>query len=113
MSQANTIDQVLVRLEAIISDSIKTGNRAGYFAALYHKVTASVKEGIVNGRFEDGSRMERLDVIFANRYLDAYTAWDSRATDHRCLAGGIQNNKETISAGAAAFVARHECSYQS
>ena len=44
----------------------------GYFAALYQKVTISVKEGIKEGRFENGERMEKLDVIFANRYLLAY-----------------------------------------
>ncbi len=31
----------------------------------------AVKEGIAAGRFEDGPRMERLDVLFANRYLAA------------------------------------------
>jgi hypothetical protein len=31
-----------------------------------------VKAGIANGFFEDGERMERLDVIFANRYLEAF-----------------------------------------
>ncbi len=73
--QAKTIDEVLVRLEKIISDSIANKDRAGYFAALYHKVTYSVKQGILNNEFEDGPRMERLDVIFANRYLHAYDQW--------------------------------------
>ncbi len=73
--QATTIDQVLARLEAIIEDCIKTNNRAGYFAALYYKVTRSVKEGILSGRFENGQRMEQLDVLFANRYLAAYDQW--------------------------------------
>lgn len=31
-------------------------------------------EGIEAGRFEDGERMERLDVVFALRYLDAMDA---------------------------------------
>lgn len=75
--QAATIDEVLQRLEAIIEESTKTNNRAGYFAALYYKVTASVKEGILKNQFEDGARMERLDVIFANRYLAAYDQWKS------------------------------------
>src|SRR5690606_9901383 len=43
----------------------------GYFAVLYRRVTARVDDGIRQGRFEDGARMERLDVVFANRYLDA------------------------------------------
>lgn len=73
--QATTIDEVLQQLETIIADSIKTNNRTGYFAALYYKVTKSVKDGIVNGHFEDGGRMEQLDVNFANRYLAAYDQW--------------------------------------
>jgi hypothetical protein len=34
-----------------------------------------VKEGIAKGSFQDGPRMARLDVIFANRYLAALDAW--------------------------------------
>lgn len=73
--QATTIDEVLSILEAIIEESITTNNRAGYFAALYHKVTYQVKQGIAKGEFEDGTRMEQLDVMFANRYLAAYEQW--------------------------------------
>lgn len=66
-----TIDEVIAQLDDIIARSIREGSRLGYFAALYRKVTAKVKEGIAEGRFEDGPRMERLDVTFANRYLEA------------------------------------------
>jgi len=72
---AVTIDDILLQLEDIIAESIRANNRDGYFAALYYKVTASVKEGIAKGRFENGPRMERLDVIFASRYLDALNGW--------------------------------------
>ena len=40
--------------------------------ANHRKVTISVKQGIHAARFEDGEWMERLDVIFANCYLDAF-----------------------------------------
>ncbi len=70
-----TIDDILAQLELIIADSKKTNCRLGYFAALYYKVTASVKDGIAKGRFQDGGRMEQLDIIFASRYLDALAAW--------------------------------------
>jgi hypothetical protein len=70
-----TIDDILARLTTIIAESENTNGRLGYFAALYYKVTASVKEGILSGRFQNGPRMEQLDVIFASRYLDALTAW--------------------------------------
>jgi hypothetical protein len=72
---ANTIDEVLAQLTSIIDDCIKTNNRAGYFAALYYKVTSRVKQGIQNNEFDDGKRMETLDVVFANRYLTAYGQW--------------------------------------
>ena len=38
----------------------------------------SVKEGIEKGRFDDGPRMEQLDVNFANRYLEAYDQWKNK-----------------------------------
>lgn len=75
--KATTIDEVLSQLSRIIAESRQTGDRCGYFAALYYKVTAKVKEGIEKGQFEDGARMERLDVLFANRYLDALASWKS------------------------------------
>jgi Family of unknown function (DUF5995) len=71
------IDGVIERLEAIIRDCIARQDRLGYFAALYNRVTQAVKEGIAKGRFDDGARMERLDVTFANRYLAAYDAYRS------------------------------------
>lgn len=70
-----TIDEVIAELEGILNECSRTGSRAGYFAALYHKVTCEVKEGILNHRFEDGARMEKLDVLFANRYITAYRQW--------------------------------------
>ncbi len=72
---ANNIDDILAQLENIIAESIQTNSRMGYFAALYYKVTASVKEGIAKGQFENGPRMEQFDVLFASRYLDALNAW--------------------------------------
>jgi hypothetical protein len=69
---ARTIDEVIARLTDIIAFARQAPSRLGYFAALYRKVTISVKEGIRNGRFEDGARMQRLDVNFANRYLEAF-----------------------------------------
>ena len=70
-----SIEQVIAVLESIIQESIKTNDPMGYFAALYQKVTIKVKEGISNGFFEDGPRMEQLDIIFAKRYIDAYFAY--------------------------------------
>lgn len=72
---AQTIDEVITALEAVIQECIDTNNRAGYFAALYHRVTCRIKQGIAANEFEDNARMEVLDVLFANRYLDAWYAW--------------------------------------
>lgn len=77
---ALTIDEVIHQLEELIDECIATKNRIGYFAALYHKVTVRVKEGILKKEFEDGVRMERLDVIFANRYLEAVHQFRNKQT---------------------------------
>lgn len=68
----STIDDVIRLLDQIISEAERKNDPAGYFAALYRKVTVRVKEGIASGYFDDGPRMEQLDVAFAKRYLDAY-----------------------------------------
>ena len=47
----------------------------GLFACLYRSVTVRVRDAIAAGQFEDGPRMERFDVVFANRYLDALAAY--------------------------------------
>lgn len=69
---AQSIDQVINDLDKIIQETKESKSRLGYFAALYRKVTIEVKKGINEGRFDDGERMEKLDVIFANRYLEAF-----------------------------------------
>jgi hypothetical protein len=66
-----TIDDLLVELDQIIRQAREAHDRLGFFAVLYRNVTFKVKEGISTGLFEDGARMEKLDVTFANRYLTA------------------------------------------
>jgi hypothetical protein len=78
--QINTIHEVINELEKIISECETNNNPLGYFAALYQKVTKKVKEGIENDFFDDGPRMEKLDVIFAKRYIDAYYGWQNNQT---------------------------------
>lgn len=74
-NQINTIDEVISELQKIISECETNNNPLGYFAALYQKVTIKVKEGIENNLFDDGLRMEKLDVVFAKRYIVAYYNW--------------------------------------
>jgi hypothetical protein len=66
-----TIDEILQRLDQIIFTCRQENSRLGFFATLYRNVTIKVKEGIAAGIFDDGPRMGRLDVAFANRYLAA------------------------------------------
>ena len=77
-AEAGTINHVLDQLDAILAWSRATSSRLGYFTALYRKVTLEVKDGIGQGVFDDGDRMERLDVVFANRYLSAVAAYRQR-----------------------------------
>jgi len=69
---AKTIDEVLKQLDAIIADSVKNNDPSGFFAYIYRRTTAEIKKSIVKGEFEDNDRMEKFDVLFANKYLEAY-----------------------------------------
>ena len=86
MPNVGTIDEVIDALNGIIDAAKTEGSRLGYFAALYRRVTREVKRGIAAGRFEDGPRMEHLDVVFANRYLTAYEDWRAGRPASRCWA---------------------------
>jgi len=68
------IVEVVDRLTEITQWARRTGSRLGFFAALYRTVTIEVQRGIAEGRFADPGRMERLDVTFARRYLNAFDA---------------------------------------
>ena len=67
-----TIDDVIVQLDFIIDTARRRGSADGYFAALYRRVTETVKERIAQGGFADGPRMARFDVAFARRYVGAW-----------------------------------------
>jgi hypothetical protein len=75
-SGIDTIDEVLEALDTIIARALDEGSRVGYFAAVYRKVTAKIAEGIATG-FDDGERMQRLDVTFADRYFSALSRYQS------------------------------------
>lgn len=78
MKSIHTIDDVIQELDHIITQCKNNNDPLGYFAALYRKVTIKVKEGIQNSFFDDGERMEQLDVIFAVKYIDAYQAYQKQ-----------------------------------
>ena len=91
--QAADIDGVIASLDKIIEWAKANHSRMGYFAALYRKVTVKVKEGIVAGVFDDGARMERLDVIFANRYLEAFEQYHAAGKLTRCWTLAFDTSK--------------------
>lgn len=74
---ANSISEVIDQLNQIIILARQNSDRAGYFAALYKKVTMAVSDRIKENYFDDNERMEKLDVVFANRYLDAWEQYKS------------------------------------
>jgi hypothetical protein len=75
MDSITTIDGVISQLDDIIEWSIVHKSRMGYFAALYRRMTIAVKQGIIENFFQDGKRMEQLDIIFASRYWVARDAY--------------------------------------
>lgn len=81
-----TIDDVIAQLDAIIAQTVAAESRIGYFPALYRRVTIAVKEGIHTGYFDDPARMERLDVVFAQRYLHALAQWRAGREVSACWA---------------------------
>ena len=76
------IDGVVARIAAIVAwaDDPAVPSRLGYFAALYLRITRGIKKAVEEGRFEDGERMKRLDVLFASRYFDALNGYFHRDT---------------------------------
>ena len=70
----HTIDDVVDALTWIVDDARERGDRLGLFAALYRRTTLRVRDAHRAGTFDDPAWVERLDVDFAVRYLEAYVA---------------------------------------
>jgi len=71
------IDDVIRALDQIIDWAWNEKSRLGYFAALYRRVTRAVKDDIDKGQFQNGPLVEKLDVVFAGRYLTAFQQFRS------------------------------------
>jgi hypothetical protein len=70
-----TIEEVIARLNQMIDGALRDEQRIGYFAGLYERVTTNVRRALVAGDvFQNNPRMERLDVVFADRFIDAWDA---------------------------------------
>jgi hypothetical protein len=94
MKTARTIDEVITQLQDIVDETVAENNYLGIFAYVYLRTTEGVKEAIDAGRFEDNARMERMDVDFANYYIQAYHNY--------------KHKKEVSSSWAASFDAKNE-----
>jgi quinol monooxygenase YgiN len=79
-SKAKTIDEVIEQLDAIIAESKKNNDPSGFFAYIYRRTTAQIKQAVIDGKFDDNARMEKFDVHFANKYLDAYSDYQNGLT---------------------------------
>lgn len=67
-----SINTVIDHLDIIVKNAITESNRIGYFASLYLQVTIEIRNKINGGFFENPELVEKLDVVFANRFLDAF-----------------------------------------
>ena len=81
---ADSVDGVIEALDAVTSRARAAQSPLGYFAALYGSVTRTVADGIHTGFFDDQPRMQRLVVVFANRYLAALEGFQSDGEPSRC-----------------------------
>lgn len=77
---ATTIDEVITQLQEIITVEASKNSPMAFFPILYKKVTERIKFGIQNHEFENNARMETLDVLFANRYIQAYRQFSEENT---------------------------------
>lgn len=79
--QATTIKEVLNTLHQIIETAEAEESAMGYFAALYIKVTKTIQKGIAQNMFDDGDRMNRMVIAFANGYLKTYAEYRASGTE--------------------------------
>jgi hypothetical protein len=70
---ASSIDEVIERMHRIDA-ALPADDGVAYFNRLYLKVTETVRDRTRGSSFEDPRYLERLDVVFANRYFAAYDA---------------------------------------
>jgi hypothetical protein len=75
LEEPETIDDVLRTIDQILEWSVTAQSNIGYFATLYKRVTVAIRDAIDDGVFDDGRRIEQLDVVFARRYVNALNAY--------------------------------------
>jgi len=95
---ASSIDEVLVQLDYIIDQTIDNDSYLCAFAYVYRKTTYSVKKAIENNEFDNPSRMEKMDVVFANYYIQAFKDYSvqSACSSSWKFAFDLQNSKLSL-----------------
>lgn len=79
-----TLEEVVTALDAIIAWACERQSPLGYFPALYRRVTLTVRDRSGDAYFDDPQRMQRMVVVFANRYLAAWNAYRSGGSPAAC-----------------------------
>lgn len=74
---ACSLDRTLHELDGIIATERRRRSALGIFPAMYRSVTCDIQTAVRVGFFDDGRRVERLAVVFADRYVDAYRRWSA------------------------------------
>lgn len=73
-----SVPEVISRLSDIREEvgTVAPGCGIGYFSELYLTITEGIQAHLRSGEFfADDEYLARLDVLFANRYLDALRSW--------------------------------------
>ena len=91
-----TIEEVISELENIKAECRTNESTLGFFALLYCEVTKNVKLGILDKKFEDNPRMEKLDILFANRYINAYRDFKKNTKVTTSWLGAFESSKEPL-----------------
>jgi hypothetical protein len=78
------LEDVIRDLQGVVKRAAAESKCYGYFATLYLEMTKAVQQGIIEGKFEDNARMEQLDVLFADRYINALQAWKAEKPCSLC-----------------------------
>lgn len=95
--KAKNIDEVIDQLDEIIDDSVSSQSFVFAFAFVYRETTAEIKKAIENGEFEDNERMESMDVVFANLFIETYYKHKSADSISKSWGMAFRSAKEKLS----------------
>lgn len=77
---ANNYEEVIEILTDLVAQSRANHDQMGYFAALYRRMTMTVRRALDRNEFQDNECMAEMVTCFANRYLDAVAAHQAGST---------------------------------